>query len=313
MDIQSLIYFTESVKDLNFTSTAKRLFISQQNLSNHIARLEQYYDVKLFERKPKLALTYSGEVLYSYAKHFKMEEENLKTLFSDIKQKERGILNIGVSPSRTSIIAPVLAEIFADKYPNVELHYFHHHSNTLTEMLLDGRLDFLLGVDKIHHASLESHSLFKDSIYVIISEKLIQKYKGDSAEDFIKTAVNGVEIKDIVDIPFINIRSTNITKDCFKAAGIEPKFPITSNYPQFFMPNYYASICASIITETVLLHIQDTFPASIHIFPLKTHGKVQLNDISLTQHKQKILSAYGNHYVDVAKQYFSDLSQRSCV
>ena len=60
MDVNSLIYFIEASKDLNFTQTAKRLFISQQNLSNHIARLEEYYSVKLFERKPRLALTYAG-------------------------------------------------------------------------------------------------------------------------------------------------------------------------------------------------------------------------------------------------------------
>ena len=63
MDTNSLLYFAEAAKDLNFTRTAKRLFISQQNLSNHISRLEDYYRVKLFERKPHLALTYSGEVL----------------------------------------------------------------------------------------------------------------------------------------------------------------------------------------------------------------------------------------------------------
>ena len=40
MDTVSLIYFSEAAKDLNFTKTAQRLFISQQTLSNHIARLE---------------------------------------------------------------------------------------------------------------------------------------------------------------------------------------------------------------------------------------------------------------------------------
>ena len=40
MDTNSLYYFAEAAKDMNFTKTAKRLFISQQNLSNHIMRLE---------------------------------------------------------------------------------------------------------------------------------------------------------------------------------------------------------------------------------------------------------------------------------
>jgi len=40
VDTISLYYFTEAAKDLNFTQTASRLFLSQQNLSSHIARLE---------------------------------------------------------------------------------------------------------------------------------------------------------------------------------------------------------------------------------------------------------------------------------
>mgnify|MGYP002383345076 CR=1 FL=1 len=40
MDLESLHYFAELTKDLNMTQTAKRLYRSQQTLSNHIARLE---------------------------------------------------------------------------------------------------------------------------------------------------------------------------------------------------------------------------------------------------------------------------------
>ena len=57
MDLISLYYFQELSKDLNMTKTAERLYISQQTLSNHIQRLEQYYGTKLFYRKPSLSLT----------------------------------------------------------------------------------------------------------------------------------------------------------------------------------------------------------------------------------------------------------------
>ena len=52
MDLISLHYFQELSKDLNMTKTAERLYISQQTLSNHIQRLEQYYNAPLFYRKP---------------------------------------------------------------------------------------------------------------------------------------------------------------------------------------------------------------------------------------------------------------------
>ena len=68
MELVSLYYFTELAKDLHMTRTAERLYVSQQTLSNHIARLESYYGTPLLYRKPALALTPAGEYVLSSAK-----------------------------------------------------------------------------------------------------------------------------------------------------------------------------------------------------------------------------------------------------
>ena len=47
MNITSLYYFQELAKNLHMTNTADKLYISQQTLSNHIKRLEEYYGTKL--------------------------------------------------------------------------------------------------------------------------------------------------------------------------------------------------------------------------------------------------------------------------
>ena len=67
MDITSLYYFSELAKDLHMTRTANRLFISQQTLSNHILRLEEYYGTQLFYRNPSLSLTSAGEFVLAFA------------------------------------------------------------------------------------------------------------------------------------------------------------------------------------------------------------------------------------------------------
>lgn len=66
MDLESLHYFAELTKDLNMTQTAKRLYLSQQTLSNHIARLERYCGTALFYRKPRLSLTPAGLALLHF-------------------------------------------------------------------------------------------------------------------------------------------------------------------------------------------------------------------------------------------------------
>ena len=47
MNVKYLESFLEVAKDLNMTTAAQRLYISQQTLSFQIQRLELYYGVKL--------------------------------------------------------------------------------------------------------------------------------------------------------------------------------------------------------------------------------------------------------------------------
>lgn len=44
----NLEYFLVAAEELNFTKAAKKLFISQQSLSNHISNMEKEFDVILF-------------------------------------------------------------------------------------------------------------------------------------------------------------------------------------------------------------------------------------------------------------------------
>lgn len=52
MNLLNLEYFLVAAEELNFTKAAKRLYITQQSLSNHIAKLESYFGADLFDRTP---------------------------------------------------------------------------------------------------------------------------------------------------------------------------------------------------------------------------------------------------------------------
>ena len=85
MDFTDLYYFSEAAKDLHFTKTAERLFISQQNLSSHIKRLEDRYQVQLFERKPRVMLTYAGKRMLKYAEEMLAREGDLREEMKEIQ------------------------------------------------------------------------------------------------------------------------------------------------------------------------------------------------------------------------------------
>lgn len=307
MDTQSLIYFVESAKDLNFTKTAARLFISQQNLSNHISRLEQHYGVSLYDRKPRLALTYAGETLLRFAQQYKMDEENLQGALADIMQKEQGRLNIGCSPHRTSIAMPILAEKFMQKYPHIQLNFCQQHSHVLFDMMQTGELDFAIAVDKFNFPQFESILLFQDTVYLMVSRFLLEKYYGDAAEAMLHAPAQGIELKDYAQLPFYDIKSANLTRDVFRSCGCVPYFAVTQSYPQYSITGNFENIAASIITKTVYLHLRDHVAPGVVFLPIHTPDSVPIHSIAFVRNQQKYLSAYGRYFKSLTIDYFHQL------
>ena len=81
----NLEYFLVAAEELNFTKAAKKLFISQQSLSNHISNMEKEFDVILFNRTTPLTLTYAGQALKAKARQMlELRDETYREL-SDIK------------------------------------------------------------------------------------------------------------------------------------------------------------------------------------------------------------------------------------
>ena len=138
MDLTSLYYFQELSKDLNMTKTAERLYISQQTLSNHIQRLEQYYGTKLFYRKPSLSLTCAGEFVLSFAQVVGKEERNLKDILSDVEHQERGTLRFGASMARGTQFLPIILPAFQRRYPRVEVRFVEGLSANLEKKIANG-------------------------------------------------------------------------------------------------------------------------------------------------------------------------------
>ena len=86
MNLLNLEYFLVAAEELNFTKAAKRLYITQQSLSNHIAKLESYFGADLFDRTPPMTLTNAGLCLVRHAKRLMQSTDELEREMQDIKQ-----------------------------------------------------------------------------------------------------------------------------------------------------------------------------------------------------------------------------------
>ena len=112
MNLLNLRYFLVAAEELNFTRAARRLYISQQSLSGHILKLENYFGVELFDRSPPMTLTSAGTCLMRYAKRMLDSVDELEKEVQDIKGSHSGELTIGITRARGAVYLPSSTEVF---------------------------------------------------------------------------------------------------------------------------------------------------------------------------------------------------------
>lgn len=307
MDLISLYYFSELAKDLHMTRTANRLFISQQTLSNHIQRLEDYYGTKLFYRKPSLSLTTAGEFVLSFARVVNKEQVNLKDILSDIAHQERGVLRFGASNLRLNMCLPAILPQFSARYPHVDIRITDAVTKQLEPLVLNDSLDFAITLNGEDHPRLVSHQLMDDQVYLCVADTLLQSYYGVEAQILKEKAIRGAEVKDFARLPFcvFNNRAGRQINQCFEAANITPRAYITSTYTLIGTIACFQRLAACFISQMSLVSQGDKIPADLNIFPLHYKGQPLTQRLSLIRMKDRYLSHYSKFFLDQLFQYFS--------
>ena len=307
MDIVSLYYFSELAKDLHFTRTANRLFISQQTLSNHIQRLEDYYGAKLLNRKPSLSLTCAGEFVLAFADVVNKEHTNLKDILSDIEQQERGILRFGASTLRLNACLPKVLPEFSTKYPNVELRITDTISSQLEPMVLGGELDFAIVLSSEINPRLVHDHLMDDQIYLCVSDSLLHQFYGEETEALKERAIHGAYVKDFSRLPFciFSNRMGRKILECFDEAHIVPNSFMTSTYTQIGTTACFQRLAACFVPQMSLVDQMDQIPEDINIFPLYRNNEPVIQQLFLIRHRERYLAHYSKYFLDLLSTYFA--------
>jgi DNA-binding transcriptional LysR family regulator len=99
--------------------------MTQSAVSHAISSLENHLGVELIHRsKSGLTLTQTGEIVY---KRCLLIQENYNLLYSDIIQKKNlptRSLKIGVLPSISISILPIIIKTFNQIYPQIKIILF---------------------------------------------------------------------------------------------------------------------------------------------------------------------------------------------
>lgn len=223
----NLEYFLVAAEELNFTKAAKRLFISQQSLSNHISNMEREFDVVLFNRTTPLTLTYAGQALKAKArKILELKEETYREL-SDIKDFSVGQLTIGLSHTRGRIILPEILPIYKERFPNIDLRLVEGNSSRLAMDLLHGDIDLIIDMLPFRVENVETVPICEEEILLAVPDSVLERAFPGRLEE-IKAQLEGhTDLTLLSECPFLLINEGNrvrtIADELFEEAQFTPK------------------------------------------------------------------------------------------
>lgn len=191
------------VEEMSFTKAAKKTFLTQQCISEHIKKLEREYGVSFFERRPKLVLTPAGKSMYQAMLQIQNMKNSLELNLKEIARGAMGEIKIGSNASRARVIMPILFKKYHEKYPRVTISVFSDDTSVMTEMLINGKLDIVIGVDVASNPLFKITPLADDPVYVIVSNNLLKQSFGEKYTEYKKIFPYGVNLSLFEKIPFV--------------------------------------------------------------------------------------------------------------
>lgn len=169
MDIRTLRYFVEVVRQQSFTRAAERLFVTQPTISKMLKNLEDELGCTLLIRDGrKLLLTDTGRVVFERGVAILTEFRQLEAELADISHLERGVLRLGIPPMVGMLMAGPIG-LFRQRYPGIELKIAEFGGLTVQQAVTNGELDLAMTALPVEEESgLATLALFSHPLCVLV-------------------------------------------------------------------------------------------------------------------------------------------------
>jgi LysR family transcriptional regulator, nitrogen assimilation regulatory protein len=167
MNLKRLKYFVKIVDVGSLTQAADLLYIAQPALSQQIFTLEAEVHQQLLVRtKRGVVPTEAGKQLYRHAQVILRQCEQAELDMAAVSKKVSGRVSVGLAPGTAArlLALPLLQKVRA-LYPDVMLYLNENYGTTLSELIMNGRMDLAVlygnrAVHGLHFLPLLNEELF---------------------------------------------------------------------------------------------------------------------------------------------------------
>ncbi|EJL79465.1 transcriptional regulator [Variovorax sp. CF313] len=216
VNLRRLKYFVKIVDIGSLTQAAEVLFIAQPALSQQLATLEGEVRQQLLVRtKRGVTPTEAGKVLYRHAQIILRQCEQARVDMEAAGEGLSGQVSVGLAPgtAASALSLPLLRTVRA-RHPGILLYLNENYGTTLSELIMNGRMDLaVLYGDKAIHG-LTFVPLLKEPLFLV----------GPAA---MPVPAQPVKLADLRDIELFLPRPYNVVRKlvdaAFVRAGMVPR------------------------------------------------------------------------------------------
>lgn len=308
MNFLNIEYFLVTVEEGSFSQAARKLFVSQQSLSEHVKKLENELGVPLLKRGPKLTLTVAGESFVENGKEILKVRDKMYHDIALATSQRRSKITIGIP---TAEMPPFLSELlvqFSTDYPQYEVVVKKRQSTDIAHNMQGIDLYFSsIPLDEhLHH-----EVLLEDDPYVVIgSQKLLHNLYGSHWPSLEHELIHTQNLFLLKDSPFLILtdRNNQMSRDQSIIFNNYDFTPIVGFQSENGDLN--ASLCLSGIglllasryycKRKFLCHI-DAKEDGMLMFPIKTPGFH--SSLVISYETGKHLNPSEKRFIESAKKY----------
>lgn len=165
MEFRQMQYFLCLAEEKSVTRAARQLNIVQPALSMQIAKLEAALGQKLFERSIHgMTLTLAGEAFARLVSPILRDVEYAKQEMARLNGRISGRVSVGLITSAAQSTMASSSALVADLYPDITLSACEGYTETLTDWVNSGQLDFALINVPRRRISLATHHVLDEEM-----------------------------------------------------------------------------------------------------------------------------------------------------
>ncbi len=162
----------------SFVNAAEKCFVTQPTLSMQIQKLEEFLNVKIFDRsKQPVVPTEVGAQIIAQARIVLQENKKIKEIIGSQEQEITGELKLGIIPTIAPYLLPEVIAAMLNKYPALKLLILEYPAEEIIQHLKTGVLDCGILTTPLIDVNINELPLFYENFvcYVSKNSKLYKK------------------------------------------------------------------------------------------------------------------------------------------